>query len=1218
MKILYSLLVLCAVIRLSAQNEPEWNDFCKWKGQGDAKLELKNDTLTILRDGGSGYSQAVAPSVFLKERKMRQLLLSAELSCRDAVGVLVLTGYGADRKVKLWKIASEFKGSSDWKKVNCPILIPEEIRSLSLACRITSPAGAVSVRRLSAAWCGMECLNPGLELLKTSWLGTKNGKLPANWSVKFWPANEATFEVLPSAGGVNLVYRAGGARFGIKPELALSSVPAGTVLRFKAKYRTSGSGSAALMAEFHDRNGKMLGEELSPSAASGKWDEIGYDFIVPAGTGKMDFSLLNTGKGTVSYLNATLKVIPHSENKPQYPVSVFASPLEGNRIIHGGRNVFHTIADSPASLSFDFWGDRKIAADTAFVIEVEDGLQVAGCYSSHPEVYRNEIPDVVKVRRGGRTFYRYRYRSPAAFRLIEPSRRWCRQVVAAFEPDCQTGEKREFDAYFYLDGPAGKSAEKAFTVKVLPPLEKLANPKSFRFYAWSDHDLNFPEKTLFRKAARKYEEAGLKSRQRSGTRPLQELDDILERRGWNMHIPLQDYTRRQIVGKIVDSLPDKRYAVERSGQVSTHNICPEYYTDSPLFRRELEKLLLNYLRKNRAKSGDWVFMDYEPWAAMNSCFCKFCLEKFYGTLTDGAKPAPEEINKKYRREWAAYRSEQTARVNRLTARLIRQYDPGLFIADYDYPVPFDKPDSEAMFMNICKDPRLYEDCIDAHFLSFYHHHKKAAFELIDVNAGRLKKPVFITPAISRNDIFQGSYTTDEETLAPRQFRQMVLAGATAGIHGVCIFPGYQLDGAFFPAINRASYEIALFEEMFLKGKRREKDWSLKCLPNRVYRLKDGVMEQPRWSDFSGFRVHEYRNETLFSLFNFNSREVLYASLNANKMLPGKNALYDPVGKRRFVKGAQKLFEHSEIKELMFKIAPEDVLFLKMVPEDGLPQGLSECDLAEMEREYRKMLDSGSGEGFKGARLNGSEAVMSVFDGRPGITVRTPLQTVVVSLCGGIICQWNVGGIPFSSSAPGMQYGGLLRDRFLVPFTKHAVSDADYTLDEVTTTSDSFLITLRYQFAAKGISLRKRIEVPLKKAEIRTEWRISNIGREVCDISFWSHNFPAPGNPADPLHQLEFRLGKTAIELQPAEQVFICRNNMPVKFKNVIGRTDSGEVAVRNMKTGHRMKFSIPAEQANQFYFWRGANVTVESMTIPVKLQPGQVYRTSALWKAYIN
>lgn len=1203
----------------------EWEKLDQWsKGGANAALTFENGTASLLGKGGKTYSEAVSPGWYQKITVPMQLSVKGEFSCRNiAAGYLLVTGFDAAGKVVLWKSVCPLPSNMDWTEKQFVVLIPSGIASLRFSVRISSGEGTVSFRNIRASLETLEKPLPGLELLRTVWLGTKNGKLPENWQVKFWPANESTYTVTPTRSGVELLYKAGGARFGIEPGLLLETFPAGTALRLSAKFRTSGDGKAALMVEFFGKNDRKLGEELSRSEASGTWSLVSLDFRVPSGTEKIRPYLLNVGKGSVTFLEASLCTISADLVTARFPVSVFASPLEGNRIIHQGRYLFNTIADSPVPLSFDFWGDRGETKDLAFVLEVPSGLKVAECFSSHPEAYRSETPEITAVRRDGMEYKRYSYRKTGAFSLMEPTRRWCRQLVTAFEPEDSKGPfPRDFEAYFYLTDGEKTSPLRKFTVRVLPSLEKRKNPKNFRIYAWSDHDMNFPDPALFQRSLSKYEEATLNSRGRSYRSEMRKLDAILEKRGWNMHCPMQDYTQKRIVGKMVDNLSDKRYTVEWNGKTGTHNICPEYYVDSPLFREKLEALFRDTFTRLGAKAGDWILMDYEPWAAMDSCYCPVCLKKFYATLPGGAKPAPDEIRRKYAREWAAFRCDQTARVNRLTVELAKKYNPGFTVIDYDYPVEFDKPGFETMFTSVCKDPRLYEDCISAHFSSYYHVLKKKAFDLIDVNVKSLRKPVFMTPSLSRNDVFQGSYTTDEETLNPKQFRQAILSGATAGTRGLCIFPGLQIDGSFFPQINLAMSEIAEFEELFLSGARDEKNWTVKCLPNREFKLEKGVMTLPDWKEFFGFRAHRDGKESVLSNFNFHPREPLYFSAVPDwKALPGKKvAVYDPIRKRRFVDGDKKCFTADEVGLLMFKVDPEDILFLRFVPaETGLPDGLEEVDSQKVRTEYESLFRTGSSAGFKPLRVNGMEAVLSDIDGdgRPEITVRTPAQTVSVALCGGSIQQWTVGKTPFAvpSQDIRLSHRGLLWDYFLAPMSKYTSFDANYELIGVRANRDSIAVSLKYRNITQKIELEKTVTVHGGEAVIDAEYSLRNTAGESRNVSFWTHNFPFSG--VVPSNEFELLLDGKAIPPVPAEQLYTVGKNEPVAFPKtkVTGSVQASGMVAKCRTSGRTITLSMPSGEVGQFYFWIGKNTTAEMMTPLKMLNPGESFYTSVRIKA---
>ena len=150
---------------------------------------------------------------------------------------------------------------------------------------------------------------------------------------------------------------------------------------------------------------------------------------------------------------------------------------------------------------------------------------------------------------------------------MKPVITWRRQVIMAFEPvNSKISLPAEFKTWFYMQDDKSKSLKKELTVRVLPPLKKLPNPKDFPIFTWSDRDINFPAESLFMRVIKKYEEANLNSRQRQLRSVTQHLDRILEKRAWKMHNPEQDYTQTRIVRGFYD-LKDTRIAVNHNGQI---------------------------------------------------------------------------------------------------------------------------------------------------------------------------------------------------------------------------------------------------------------------------------------------------------------------------------------------------------------------------------------------------------------------------------------------------------------------------------------------------------------------------------------------------------------------------------------------------------------------------------------------------------------------------
>ena len=90
----------------------------------------------------------------------------------------------------------------------------------------------------------------------------------------------------------------------------------------------------------------------------------------------------------------------------------------------------------------------------------------------------------------------------------------------------------------------------------------------------------------------------------------------------------------------------------------------------------MNKFLVNKYRRSKAKSGDFVLLDYEPWRTMEWCFCDKCRDEFSRKLHSKKTLSAEEITSGYPDKWVDFRIEQTAAVNRKTAAMIKKIVSG--------------------------------------------------------------------------------------------------------------------------------------------------------------------------------------------------------------------------------------------------------------------------------------------------------------------------------------------------------------------------------------------------------------------------------------------------------------------------------------------------------------------------------------------------------------
>ncbi|HRU06532.1 MAG TPA: hypothetical protein P5137_12250, partial [Candidatus Brocadiia bacterium] len=654
-----------------------------------------------------------------------------------------------------------------------------------------------------------------MNLIRNADMQAGSSGAPDGWTLRMWDGLETVGEMaaVEEAGrrALKLAWKLGGARFGAEAALA-ENVAGPRDLRFTAQAKTSGEGRAALLLEALDAKGAVAAQAESAPVAAKQWTPITLAFAVPAGAAAVRATCLNVGPGVVFFSQPSLAVAAPgaTASVASFPLQAISQPAEGNAIWAGGQPIFNTFVDSPCSLTFSFWGRKGDLKDPAFVIETPEAVKVAELFNTHSGIRKAETPVETKTSRNGQPYRRYTYRSPAAFDIVMPQFAWNRELTAAFLPASPGAAGKDFDVFWWMESGGASSPEKRVIVRFLPPMAKTPNPKRFGYGGWGKEDMCFNDPALLKMVLRKYEEANMAGAPRGGP-DYHRVDDLLVARGWRMKTGEPDYMHTRFLPFLAEKselAKRTRYALSDRGKERKERVCPSFFIEDPEFGACLRRFVADKLASRRVRDGEMVSIDIEPWGTFEWCFCQHCRERF--AREAGLKETPDTaaIINRFRKQWRDYKTRECEAVHRLVAACIRHYNPKLVIADYNYPMWYNRPGFESLFDSVPKDLRLYEDVIDAHLPSFYHYNKKEAFDLIDVVRRALKKPVWMTPSISRADAVSGSWTSRAETLSPKAFRQKMLGAAASGCGGVMVYPGDHLDGLFFVEIDRGMAWLA--------------------------------------------------------------------------------------------------------------------------------------------------------------------------------------------------------------------------------------------------------------------------------------------------------------------------------------------------------------------------------------------------------------------------
>ncbi|MBQ6473122.1 MAG: hypothetical protein IJJ33_14145 [Victivallales bacterium] len=734
-------------------------------------------------------------------------------------GQIVLTGADDTRHQALWKSLGTYRGSHDWRERAFRIPIPEGIRKLTLSVRLSKGTGKIWVDDVSLAWRDLDTpllYNADFEL------GTQpNRTIPVGWEEREFRGFEANATVSlirrGSGNAVQLAWVSGGSRFGLQSQFL--SVGANRSLAISAKfrcqdYRQSGSVPGAFRIEFFNARKEAIGDAESKTFTSKNWVEKSFAFTAPEDCAYLRVVLLLAGEGKVMFDD--VKILKEREAfLATFPLQAVSAHLENSLVWNHGKPVFHTFADSPTTLNFNFKGEKEKFQSPAFVLELPECLELAQCFEAHTDLDSPVVePEITAIAKDGAPYTRYTFRNTTVWQRLQRNHAWHRDLSMAILPRPGTPIPYTSQAFWHLENDGKANAESSFTITILPPLPDLPLPKGFQGGYWSCQTYDFPDQELFLKVIRKYEKTKMTWRKRHRSRTA--LDDMLKSRGWAMatEAPSFDYGYKWGIPKDIPG-HEKIAAAIRSrifdGKLDTHKLCPEYVLNDPDYVAFARLRLQKNLSNHHCQDGEVVTLDTEPWSPLKWCQCEFCRAAFAKFAGLSATPSMEAILKDMSDDWVRFRCKQMADIIGRFEEYIREVYPNALIMDYDYLLPYQNAEAlRSHLRGVAKDTRLTEQHLDGHIQSMYHLFNASGFDYVQINHRTLKKSYHVIPAIDP----PGGYLQPFEVLSPRMFALNLLASAALGAQGWWIYTDSDTDGLYFVEIQKAMAEIARLEEYF--------------------------------------------------------------------------------------------------------------------------------------------------------------------------------------------------------------------------------------------------------------------------------------------------------------------------------------------------------------------------------------------------------------------
>ena len=710
-----------------------------------------------------------------------------------------------------------------------------------------------------------------------------DGLVPAEaWKLKFYDGMEANGELKLAPKGcrgrdtaVELKYLSGARKFGVEKKVS-ATLKGAIEWSVSLEAKCAADGEVGVAMEFFDASGKTLGIVNGETYRPADWTAKTWRFAAPRNTASASVHVLSLGAGLASFANACI-VESVGKEDTSIAFNAYALPSHWNRDWNGGEERFTSFAEAPLPMVFHFKGDRARLKAPALEVEFPDELELRDAFSVH-ESYHGYEPPVrdESCQRDGQAYRRLRFENTRIFKVIGLTYLWERKLAVVLGPkDAAAAAGRTFKVHWRVaDGKTyGDSGCIDLRFAALP--KGLRTPKRFNVISWQSDDRLFSNDRAFNDAVAAYELAGVTTfvRRDPEFRRGKELERILEGRPvrWQFLITFSDSWNSKFLDgeSAAFKALGARMSERNDGKVTTGLLCPDYFNNDPKFHAYYrDYVVVPRLRAAGVKAGDMVSGDLEPWGPRYFCTCRQCREAFARYRNLDTVPEPREVLN-YLDDWVKFRSIQTETSVAKLAKIVRDYDPGIKVIDYDYIIHYGT-DAERQFLRGCsKDASRDDKWLDAHICSYYHTCDKAAFEAIRNNTRKLKADYYPFGAIAG----KGSYLRDGEVRNPAQVRQLALAAAVHGCPGIGFYKGIHYDGEHLLALMKARDEIAAVEG-FPWGK------------------SEGTLSAASDNGQFAWATSAADGTEVIALFNYDAKDALTATVTAPK--GGSYAAVDPV------------------------------------------------------------------------------------------------------------------------------------------------------------------------------------------------------------------------------------------------------------------------------------------------------------------------------------
>lgn len=578
------------------------------------------------------------------------------------------------------------------------------------------------------------------------------------------------------------------------------------------------------------------------------------------------------GEGEAWYNGLRLKKLPPSPEKVQqqkrsFHVEFFPANMNGNKILfcEGLPGMMEIVSRSRVSC--------KGKKGSLTILTPSYVKLLAACETLTLSRKKKRIPEPLKyqsIMRNGKKYHRYILDySSVMLEWINMS--WYRHILY-FEVEKGSAGKKD---PIFFSAVIGNELQKeqSLSLEILPPVPENRIPcKEFAFWINRIQSRHVPVKGLEESYLKFWSSLSRKRYAGSGhDRDRYVKYPSFERTltvGGNHFYHTLTYREAEELKKVMPR------NVKEDGSLDHRNYISVWaMVDDP--DGHYEKYLRTVLRKLKAHFGPvkhlWWDFEPHPWGYDEGGRKRFAAKT-------GLKKVPsvEEIRKKYPEKWFQYMVKLHAELVKKNVRIIREELPGVifwYCSDNLHAVG----PRLARWCGI--DVSLSDDVIDIHNHMPYYASTRY-FDDMAYNVSSLKKPYFplIDPA-ERSHSFYSQYS------APKVFQNIVATAALGGM-GIGFWPDDVLQGDYYHAIARGFSFVASVEDFYRKGKRCDKDFTVKAKNAVIRRLAGG--KEISYPDFSAairFTAHRLNGKTLVTLFNYDKKKTLIAGVQGQGLRP---------------------------------------------------------------------------------------------------------------------------------------------------------------------------------------------------------------------------------------------------------------------------------------------------------------------------------------------